>query len=169
MNILTLDNKTLNTSRISRNSSEAIFISILDNSDNATTDFMYPQLSQLESFTSTATVIAIGTQKTTVTIPLDWGILIGDSSYGFVEAIAVSQLNDRDFSAFVFNPLTSLTANFAPIEIVDIYPNYEWCCPKVKKGQYVAIPLERGENPKCIFIVKEITRNNEVIDLGDLL
>ena len=67
---------------------------------------------------------------------------------------------------FVFNQLTDFKPDFYPVEIVDVYQEVRWFFPKLKAGQLLAVPLHDGPKPKCAFFVKEVTRNNEIVDVG---
>jgi hypothetical protein len=79
--------------------------------------------------------------------------------------VPLTSLNDRGFSAFGFNPLSSFRPTFYPIEVVDIYQDVKWYFPKLKPGQLLAIPLETtGAKPLCVYFVKDISRQSEVIN-----
>jgi hypothetical protein len=69
----------------------------------------------------------------------------------------------------LFNPLTSYTANFEKIEIVNFYNDVKWYFPKMKSGQLLSVPITKGHNPLCAFFVKDISRQIETIDFGKLL
>ena len=36
----------------------------------------------------------------------------------------------------------------------------------MKQGQMLAVPLNNQPKPKCAYFVKEVTRNNEIVDVG---
>lgn len=97
-------------------------------------------------------------------MPVDWQILIGEQDHGDLEALALSSLNDRGFHAFGFNPLTSYSPSFYPVEILDIYPDVTWYAPRLRNGQFLCVPIEEGEKPRCVYFVKEISRNCEIVD-----
>ena len=78
----------------------------------------------------------------------------------------LSSLNDRGFSAFCFNPLSSYNAQYLPIDIVDLYTDVKWFFPKLKQGQILAVPIETGSKPKCVYFANEINKQNEVVDIG---
>jgi hypothetical protein len=49
--------------------------------------------------------------------------------------------------------------------VVDIYQDVKWYFPKLKPGQLLAIPLETtGAKPLCVYFVKDISRQSEVIN-----
>ena len=47
-----------------------------------------------------------------------------------------------------------------------MYQEVRWFFPKMKQGQMLAVPLNNGPKPKCAYFVKEVTRNNEIVDVG---
>ena len=53
--------------------------------------------------------------------------------------------------------------------IVNFYNDVKWYFPKMKNGQLLSVPISEGENPKCAFFVKDISRQLECIDFGKLL
>jgi len=139
---------------------------ILDNSNPADPDFMYIPLIFLESFTSPALVLKIGDQK--IKMPVDWQIVIGDDDAAALETLPLTSINDRDFSAFQFNSLSAFRPTYEAIEIIDVYSEVNWYAPKLKNGQFLAVPLEEGPKPRCVYFIKDISRNCEVIDYSEL-
>jgi hypothetical protein len=97
-------------------------------------------------------------------MPIDWQILIGEQEHGDLETLPLTSINDRGFNAFEFNPLTSFSPSFVPIEIVDIYHDVTWYAPRLKNGQFLCVPIEDGLKPRCVYFVKEISRNCEIVD-----
>jgi len=139
---------------------------VLDNSDTSEPDFKYIPLIFLESFTSPALVLRIGDKK--IKMPLDWQVVIGEAEVGDLEALPLTSINDRDFSVFVFNSLSSFSADFLPIEILDVYNEVNWYAPKLKNGQYLAVPIEDCPKPRCVYFIKDVSRNTEVIQYSNL-
>jgi len=139
---------------------------ILDNSNPSDPDFMYIPLIFLESFTSPALVLKIGNHK--IKMPVDWEIIIGEDEVGDLETLPLTSINDRDFKAFQFNSLSAFRPTFELIEIIDVYSEVNWYAPKLKNGQFLAVPIEEGPKPKCVYFIKEISRNCEVIDYNNL-
>ncbi len=135
---------------------------ILDNSNPQNVDYHYIPLIFLESFNSPALVLRIGDAQ--IKMPLDWQILIGESDLGDLETLPLTSINDRGFSAFEFNPLSSFKPSFLDIEILDVYHDVTWFAPRLKNGQFLCVPIDDGERPRCIYFVKEISRNCEVVD-----
>ena len=101
-------------------------------------------------------------------MPVDWQVLIGDEDGGDLETLPLSSLNDRGFSVFMFNPLSSFSPSFAPIEIVDIYSDVTWYAPRLRNGQFLCVPIDDGPQPRCIYFVKEISRNCEIVDYAQV-
>jgi len=162
MNILLLDNTKYNLENLP-NEIDDLRFAILDNSNPNNVDYHYIPLIFLESFSSPALVLKIGDR--TIKMPVDWQILIGEQDHGDLETLPLTSINDRGFSVFCFNPLTSFKPEFYPVEIVDIYQDVKWYFPKLKPGQLLAIPLESNKKESlCIFCVKEISRVSEVLD-----
>lgn len=135
---------------------------ILDNSNPSNVDYHYIPLIFLESFNAPALVLKIG--NSIIKMPVDWQILIGEKDHGDLETLPLTSINDRGFNAFEFNPLSSFHPTFQPIEIIDIYHDVTWYAPRLKNGQFLCVPIEDSEKPKCIYFVKEISRNCEVVD-----
>lgn len=136
---------------------------VLDNSNPTDPDYFFIPLIFLESFNSPALVLKIG--DNIIRMPVDWQILIGEPTVGDLEIVPLTSINDRGFNAFVFNPLSSFSPKFELIEIVDIYQDVKWFFPKLKPGQLLAIPLEEGkEKPACVYFIKDVSRQSEVID-----
>jgi len=165
MRILTLDNKSFEMSEIPEEVDDMRF-GILDNSDPKNPDYFFIPLIFLESFNAPALVLKIGGH--TVKMPADWQILIGEPDFGDLEVIPLTSINDRGFSVFTFNPLTSFKPEFFEIEIVDIYQDVRWFFPKLKSGQMLSVPINEGDQPICAYFVKDISRQSEVVDYGKI-
>jgi hypothetical protein len=161
MKILTLDNTAYDLDTLPEEVDDMRF-AILDNSDPSDPDYHYIPLIFLESFNSPALVLQIGEQR--VKMPIDWQILIGEPDLGDLEMLPLTSINDRGFKAFQFNPLTSFRPSFLDIEIVDVYHDVAWYAPKLKNGQMLCIPLNNDDKPDCVYFVKDISRNCEVVD-----
>jgi hypothetical protein len=161
MRIHTLENKAYNLDTLPEEIDDMRF-AILDNSDPNNPDYFYIPLIFLESFTSPALVLRIGDKQ--IKMPLDWQVLIGEEDLGDLESLPLTSLNDRDFKVYQYNSLKSYAPTFLPIEIVDVYNEVSWYAPKLKNGQYLAVPLSDGENPECVYFIKDVSRNCEVVD-----
>ena len=165
MRILLLDDLSYNLETLPEEIDDMRF-AILDNSNPNNVDYYYIPLIFLESFNSPALVLKIGDK--TIKMPVDWQILIGEKDHGDLETIPLTSLNDRGFSAFQFNPLSSFNPNFLPIEIIDIFSDVTWYAPRLRNGQFLAVPIEDGPKPRCIYFVKEISRNCEIVDYSQV-
>lgn len=165
MNILTLDNIAFEMSEIPDEVDDLRF-AILDNSNPKNPDYFFIPLIFLESFNSPALVLRIG--DNVIKMPADWHVLIGEEDIGDLEVIPLTSINDRGFSAYTFNPLTSYRPEFYPIEIVDIYQDVKWYFPKLRPGQLLSVPLSDGSEPECAYFVKDISRQSEVVDYGKI-
>lgn len=139
---------------------------ILDNSDPSDPDFKYIPLIFLKGFTCPALVLKIG--EHVLKMPLDWHIIIGEEEMGDLEALPLTSINARDFKAFQFNSLSSYMPSFETIEILDVYSQVSWYAPKLKNGQFLAVPLDDSPQPKCVYFIEEVSRNCEIIDYGNL-
>ena len=168
MQILTLDNTPFDLNNLPDEVDDSMRFAVLDNSTPSEPDFFFMPLVFLESFNSPAMVLRIGDQE--ITMPLDWCIAIGDAQSSCdIEILPLTSLNDRGFDALCFNPLSSFRVEFKRIEIVNFYNDVKWYFPKMKSGQLLAVPLGTGPKPLCCYFVKEISRQNELIQLDKLL
>jgi len=168
MKILTLDNKCFSLTNLPDELDEDFRFSVLDNSDPNDPDFFFIPLIFLESFTSPAIVLELNGNE--IVMPLDWNIAVGDRHTGHnLEILSLTGLNDRGFDAFLFNPLTSTQASYAEIKVTNFYNDLKWYFPKTKNGQLISIPITDGDNPLCAFFVKDISRQQEIIDFCNLI
>ena len=166
MKILTLDNKTYTLEKIPDYVDDNLRFAVLDNSNPQDPDYFFVPLIFLESFSAPAAVLQIGKHK--LKMPLDWKMVIGDPEQGELYVISITSLNDRGFDAFCFNPITGSKPNFLEVDIVDIYQEVKWYFPKVKSGQILAVPLEDGDDPNCAYFVKDISRQSETLEYGQV-
>ena len=161
MRILTLNNRSYDLDVLPEEVDDMHF-AVLDNSHPADPDYHYIPLIFLESFNAPALVLRIG--ETVIKMPVDWQVLIGEPDLGDLEVLPLTSINDRGFSVFQFNPLTSFRPSFLPIEIVDVYHDVTWYAPKLRNGQILAVPLNDDAEPECVYFVKSISRNCEVVN-----
>ena len=161
MRILTLDNRPYDLTHLPEEVDDMRF-AILDNSDPANPDYHYIPLIFLESFNAPALVLQIGEVR--IKMPMDWQVLIGEPDVGDLEMLPLTSINDRGFKLFQFNPLSSFRPSFPPIEIVDVYQEVSWYAPKLKNGQMLCIPINDEPQPDCVYFVKDISRNCEIVD-----
>jgi hypothetical protein len=161
MRILTLDNQHYDLDQLPDEVDDMRF-AILDNSDPQNPDYHYIPLIFLESFNAPALVLQIGQNR--IKMPIDWQILIGEPEMGDLEMLPLTSVNDRGFRAFEFNPLSSFRPSFPQIEIVDVYHEVAWYAPKLKNGQMLCVPITNDVKPECVYFVKDISRNCEIVD-----
>jgi len=122
----------------------------------------------LESFNAPAVVLKIGNYQ--VQMPLDWSIVVGCHESGNdLEVISLTSLTNRGFDAFVFNPISDFKFSFLEVEILNVYMDFKWYFPKMKNGQLLAVPLREGDEPPCVFFVKDISRQSEIIQYAKLM
>jgi hypothetical protein len=168
MQILTLDNTTFSLNNLPEEVDENTRFAVLDNSNPNEPDFFFMPLIFLESFNAPAMVLRIGDDE--IAMPIDWSIAVGDSSAATdIEILPLTSLNDRGFEALCFNPLSSFRVEFKKIEIVNFYNDVKWYFPKMKNGQLLASPIQFGHKPDCVYFVKEISRQSEIIQLDKIL
>jgi len=160
MRILTLENTKYELDVLPEEVDDMRF-SVMDNSDPANPDHLWIPLIFLESFNSPALVLNIGGNQ--IKMPMDWQVLIGEPEVGNLEVLPLTAINDRGFKAYNFNPLSGFRPDFLDIEIVDVYNDVNWYCPKLKNGQLLTVPLQDKNKPDCVYFVKEISRNCEVV------
>jgi len=162
MRILNLENNEFYNLETLPEEIDDLRFAILDNSNPANVDYHYIPLIFLESFNSPALVLKIGDKI--LKMPIDWQVLIGEPEIGDLETLPLTSINDRGFKVFEFNPLSSFRPSFLDIEIVNIYHDVTWYAPRLKNGQFLCIPIDDGPKPRCIYFVKEISRNCEIVD-----
>ena len=161
MRILTLTDTYYNLETLPDEVDDLRF-AILDNSNPQNVDYHYIPLIFLESFNSAALVLRIG--ERIIKMPVDWQILIGEPEIGDLETLPLTSINDRGFKVFEFNPLSSFKPSFLDIEIIDIYHDVTWYAPRLKNGQFLCVPIDDTAKPRCVYFVKEVSRNCEIVD-----
>lgn len=161
MRILTLDNLHYDLDHLPDEIDDMRF-AILDNSDPANPDYHYIPLIFLESFAAPALVLQIGNHR--IKMPVDWQVLIGEPEIGDLEMLPLTSINDRGFRVFEFNPLSSFRPSFPKIDIVDVYHEVTWYSPKLKNGQMLCVPIDDEPEPQCVYFVKDVSRNCEIVD-----
>ncbi len=162
MRILTLDENQAYELNFLPKEVDDIRFAIFDNSNPNSPDYYFIPLIFLESFSSPALVLKIGNHV--IKMPVDWQVLIGEPDMGDLEILPLTAISDRGFKVFSYNPLTSFSPTFYDIEIIDVYHEVTWYAPKLKNGQMLCVPLTDDPMPQCIYFVKDISRNCEVVN-----
>lgn len=166
MRILTEENLSYDMNELSENDETDVRYCVLDYSNQQDVDFYFPPLVFLDLFTRPAADLRIGDFR--VQVPLDWSIVIADKHMGSLEVIDLKHLNDRDFQAFCFNPISGYMPSFFDIEIENMFPNVAWSVPKLKNGHLLAIPLSSGPEPHCAYFVRDTNKIPESLDITKL-
>jgi hypothetical protein len=168
MKILTLNNRSFDLNELPEEVDEDTRFSVLDNSNPNDPDFFFMPLIFLESFNSPAIVLNIGGYE--IQMPLDWCMVVGDKDCGLdPEVLPLTSINERGFDAFEFNPINGFKSDFLPIEIINIYQDVKWYFPKMKNGQLLTVPLHDGPSPPCVYFVKEVSRQSEILQLDKIV
>ena len=163
MNILTLENTAFEMNELPDEVDDMRFC-VLDNSNPKEPDYFFIPLIFLESFNAPAVVLRIGNQIIKMPIEKKWQILVGDEEAKDLDMVPLEDVNDRGFTAFTYNPLTDNRPSFNEVEVDDIYPDVRWFFPKLKPGQLLCVPIDRGHNPRCVYFSRNISRQCEMID-----
>lgn len=165
MNILTNENTTFSMNNV--NTEVDVSYGILNYSDPKNVDYMFVPLLFLETFNISSIDLRIGPYR--VKMPSDWHIIIGDKHSGEMELLALNQINDREFDAFVFNPITGFYPQFLEIEVMNIFPDVKWNIPRMGNGNLLAVPLEEKPNPQCAYFVKEVNKLPATLDITQMV
>ena len=165
MKILTLDNLPYELDTVP-DEIDDIRYSVLDYTDQTDADYIWVPLVFLESFNAPAAVVRIG--EYVLNIPLDWSLIVSEPDIGDAEVMPLMTLNDRNFKAFCFNPLTDIMPSFLPITIENIFSETKWFFPKLKPGHILTIPLEDTPKPACAYFVKETNKVPEVLRIEQI-
>lgn len=165
MKILTSENQTYELDFVP-DEIDDIRYCVLDYSDKQNPDYFFMPLVFLEIFNAPAAVLQIGNHS--FKMPIDWSLIICDSEVGEPEVIPITSLNDRGFSAFTINPISSYMPSYQPIEITNVYSEVKWHFPKLKQGHLLAVPLDEEDESQCAFFVKETNKIPDVLDISQL-
>jgi hypothetical protein len=137
---------------------------VLDYSNQADVDFIWIPMMFLDAFPRPAADLQIG--KYRVQMPLDWSIVIADRNLGHMEIIELKHLNDRDFEAFVLNPISGYAPECLEISIQNVFPDVDWNIPKLKRGHILAVPLTDQPGAPCAFFVKDTNKLPDGLDIS---
>lgn len=166
MRILTPDDRAFDMNDIP-NEVDDIRYGVLDYSDQDNVDYYFMPLIFLDNFPRPAADLQLGPYR--IQMPLDWSIMIVDKHSGMVEILELKNINDREFDAWGFNPISGYMPSFLPINIVNIYPDVNWYFPKLKYGHLLAVPLDDGPKPVCVYFVKDTNKLPEALDITKLM
>lgn len=164
--ILTTENMAFNMNDMPEEIDDMRY-AVLDYSNASNVDYHFVPMVFMESFNAPAAVLKIGGKQ--IQMPLDWSVILGDPEMGEPEVVSLMTVNDRGFSAFVFNPITGFRPKFELLELVNVYTEVKWYFPKLKMGHILAVPLQEGENPPCAYFVKETQKVPEVLALHNMV
>lgn len=162
MRILTTENRAYSINQIPDNAEDLRYC-VLDYSNQSDVDYYFLPLLFLESFHSPCIDLRIG--NSSIQMPLDWSVVIGDMNLGDLEVMPLVYLMDKDFDVFCFNPINGFMPKFQKLEIINTWPDVKWYFPKLKNGHLLAVPLDDTPNPLCAFFIKE---NGKVPDNLDI-
>lgn len=163
MRILTPENTSYNMEEVP-NQVDDLRYCVLDYSNQADVDFLFYPLIFLDQFPRPAADLQLG--KFRIQMPLDWSIIIADKHLGAMEIVELKHLNDRDFDAFVLNPINGYMPMFLEITIQNVFPDVTWNIPKLKRGHILAVPLHDGPEPPCAFFVKDTNKLPDGLDIS---
>jgi hypothetical protein len=174
MNILTSDNKPYSMDDVGKQLNNKVDFCVLDYTDTKNPDFFFVPLIFMETFNKPSITLKIGQYH--IQMPMDWSIVVGDIDRSELEIIQLSQLNDRDFQAFVMNPINGYMPAFHDIQVVDYAPDVIWNIPKLKYGYILTVPINNGfksqdriHPPSCCFFVKDTVKIPDTLDLNSIL
>lgn len=165
MKILTVENTTYDLDEIPETVDDLRY-GILDYTNPDHVDYYFIPLVFLESFYAPAAVLDIG--GNTISMPLDWSVVICDPSVGEPEVLSLMSLNDRGFNAFAFNPINGFKPEYPEVAITNVYTDVKWYAPKLKFGHLLCVPLGDTPESPCVLFVKDAKKLPEVLDISEL-
>jgi hypothetical protein len=167
MLVLTTENDTFDMNDLPNEVEDDLMYCVLDYSQQDDIDFIFIPLFFLDVFSRPAADLRIGPYR--ITMPLDWSIVISDRDFGYTEIIELKHLNDRDFQAFCLNPIDGYIPEFHTVQILNVFPDFNWHMPRLKFGHILSIPLRDGPNPPCAFFVKDTNKLPDVLDITRII
>lgn len=160
MKVLTVEKEIIDMQNIDELSRYIQFTLVDLGSNNRSTnehDIVFPKLLYYEEYIGPALDCDIGGNR--VMLPLSWYIMIGDEDISEVEALPITSLNARDFTAICTNPIDGFRHHFLNIKIYGVLSDYNWILPKIKNGQCVAVPINKDtNNPLCVYLSHSTTK-----------
>lgn len=164
MRILTTENVPFNMEETPDEVTDQHCYSVLNYSDTDNVDFFFIPLVFVERFPRPAADLQIGPYR--IQMPLDWSIVIAEKNIGLMEIIELKNLNDREFDAFVLNPISGYCPEFLPVTIQNVFPDISWDIPKLKRGHILTVPLTDGPEPPCAYFVKDTNKLPDGLDIS---
>ncbi len=164
MRILLPDNATFNMDETPNQVGDDLRYCVLDYSNQHDVDFYFIPLIFLDQFPRPAADLQIGPYR--IQMPLDWSIVIADKHLGSMEIIELKHLNDREFDAFVLNPIRGYCPQFLEVTIQNVFPDVTWSIPKLKRGHILAVPLRDGPDAPCAYFVKDTNKLPDGLDIS---
>jgi hypothetical protein len=153
MIVLTAENTTFDLNTLGVVLTQDIRFAVFDYADKQNPDYYFRSLVMTESFNSFGVELAIG--KYSIQVPSEWSLVLADPETADVEIIPVDEINNRDFHAFVFNPINGYYPQYKPAIPVDIFTDVRWVTPRLSLHNFLVLPLVPGESPDCILMINE--------------
>jgi hypothetical protein len=166
MRILTVDNQAFNLNAMPDRVDDLRYC-VLDYSDRDNIDYYWPPLVFLDIFHAPCADLRIGPHN--IQMPLDWHVVVGDKHAGDLEVCRLVDVMDKQFQTFAFNPIGGFMPDFLDVEIENVFADVKWCFPKLKVGHFLAVPVENKPNPACVFFIKDVGKNLDVLDIRELV
>lgn len=140
---------------------------VLDYSDRDCVDYYFPPLVFLDIFHAPCADLRIGNFN--IQMPLDWHVVVGDKHAGDLEVMRLMDVMDKQFQAFVFNPISGYMPDFLEIDIENVFSDVKWCFPKLKTGHFLTVPLNNSERPPCVYFIRDLTKHMDVLDIREMV
>ena len=127
----------------------------LDLSDISNSDYYFFNILNTVSFSAMSAELEIG--EYTLTVPINWQILLGDEESGMMEMSTIEDLMSlKEPHAYIINPIKSMFAKYLPVKVKSIFTiNARWQIPMLNKKHLLAVPVRNKENPLCAFFADE--------------
>jgi len=140
MNILTIENKIINTDMLT----EEVNFAVLSFRDTKQPDFYFDRkVEYLEEFVSASITLRIGPFE--VVMPLHWSIMCTDHEY--LQSVPLTEVSGRNFSVFCLNPLDGYRPHDMEMKTGMIFPTSTWTSPPVFDKDMYVVPLGTLETP----------------------
>lgn len=101
-------------------------------------DFVQKPITMLERYTCAHLTMAIGTVQ--VRLPIDWNVLVADSTSGEIDDMTISDLSGKSFSLAVFDQ-QNMWYDYVQPRIIDYQPSVVFCGPVIGKSDMLCIPI----------------------------